>query len=72
MYTATQLCSEFNITPRRLERWRLRGVIDPPKGGRGKWAYYTDHHYRQIRAVLNDLDNNVTLADLAERYGQRQ
>lgn len=67
MYTAEQLCAEFNISRWTLYDWRKKGVLPPPLGGR-RYALYTDDHYRIIRAIRKVVhDDRVTIGDLAER-----
>ena len=67
MYTIDQLCSEFGISRHTVYGYRKAGILPPPKGGR-RYAYWTDQHFRIIRAVRASVhDGRVTLADMAER-----
>jgi DNA-binding transcriptional MerR regulator len=72
MYTAQELCSEFNISLWTFYSWRKKGVLPPPLGGR-RYAYYTSDHRRIIQAIRTVVhDNRVTIGDLAERlHGPR-
>ncbi len=67
MYTAQQLCSEFNINIWTLYNWRRKGVLPPPIGGR-RYATYSNDHVRIIRAIKKLVhDDRITLNDLAIR-----
>jgi MerR-like DNA binding protein len=55
------------ISVRRIQRWISRGIVDRPLGGRGRGAYYTDKHVRQINYVLGKLEDNRTLDDLRDQ-----
>lgn len=62
-----QLCSEFGLSKHTIYNYISKGVLPPPKGGR-RYAYYTDLHYRAIKAIRDTVhDGRVTLSDMAER-----
>ncbi len=70
MYTATQLSGEFNVSRHTIYHWTRMGALAPAIG-KGRTAYYTDHHVRQIRAIKRSLEANKSLTDLAVIHGNR-
>jgi DNA-binding transcriptional MerR regulator len=65
-YTLLDLASITNTSPHKLQRWVKAGVL--PRVGSGNAGAYTDDHIRRIRDIKDAFDNNVTLADLRDRF----
>ena len=42
----------------------------PHANGRGRYATYGEEHVRRLRTIRKAKDHNVTLAELAERFGR--
>ena len=65
-YTLLDLASITDTTPARLHEWVKAGVL--PRVGKGNAGKYTDAHIRRIREVKEILVNNMTLADIRDRF----
>ncbi len=66
MYTLEALASECDVSLRQVRRWIRQGAVSPGTG-RMRSGNFTHEHVRQVLAIKRALDNQVTLADLAER-----
>ncbi len=67
-YTIFDLVSITGVSRDTLRAWIEKGILPKAKGGRGKWAYYTDEHRRRIEQIKAFRDENMTLADLYDRF----
>lgn len=67
-YTLQDLVSYTDVPARRIRHWISLGVVPPAYGGRGPEKYrYGPEHLHAIRETLEFQDNQMTLAELAER-----
>lgn len=66
-WSITALASEAGVTERRIRKWIEKGALMPAIG-RGVNAYYTAEHLERIRLILTILDDNMTLADIRDRF----
>lgn len=69
-YTRTQIAALAGLSPRVVLRWQVKGLL-PPTLGRGSHhggGAYTDEHLTRLLRIKRDLEANVSLADLADRY----
>ena len=71
IYTIESLVSDTGVTKRTIYKYVQRGVIPRPygRGSVNGGLHWGEEHLRAIRKVQEARDNNVTLADLAVRFG---
>lgn len=64
VFTKTQICSHFGISPATFDHYRDLTIIAPPIID-GVYRYYTEIDIRRIRDVRLALDEAPTLAGWA-------
>lgn len=69
-YTLLDLASITDTSVSTLHKWVKKGVL--PRVGRGRAGSYTDAHIRRIREVKAILDQNMTLADIRDRFNPQE
>ena len=71
IYTIEDLVAITGVRRRTIRAWVQKGVI-PPAAAHGRpGPHWSEEHVRAIRRVLKVREEQVTLADLAERFGYR-
>ena len=79
--TIHDLAQRFNVSPRTIHKWRRRGIIPPPLGGRRHarygvahveaivaWQALRHHFVSGSEALAHCRENGITLAQyLAQR-----
>ena len=72
IYTMEDLMSITGLTRRTIRLWVQKGVI-PPSPVRGREGpHWSEEHLQAIRRVQKIREQQVTLDDLAERFGYRE
>lgn len=67
VYTIEELASLTGISKRRIYRWRRRGIVAGPTGGRC-YARWPEASIRDIERIKRDvLDSRVTFDEFKER-----
>ena len=71
IYTKLDLVSYTGVGWHTIRSWVTRGVIPPAYKRGGSPHCWGQEHIDAIRRVQDIRDNNVTLTDLAVRYGYK-
>jgi DNA-binding transcriptional MerR regulator len=61
--TIDELRERFGLSRTSIYELRRRGVLGPPKGGRGPAAYYTNEHLEAIEAYRALQHTRVFIKD---------
>jgi DNA-binding transcriptional MerR regulator len=64
-YRLDQLAALSGVSVRNIRAYRERGLLDAPRR-EGRWAFYSDRHLAQLRAVNELLRKGYTSAHIAE------
>ena len=72
IYSWQELSTITGVSRRTIRKWVELGVIPPSgvKGGIG--PHWSEEHIRAIRRVQKIKEQQVTLLDLADRFGYRE
>lgn len=66
-YTLAALSQETGVTERCIRGWIQRGMV--PRGDpNGRYGAYTYDHVRRILAIRDLKDNNMSNADIRDRF----
>ncbi len=63
-YTITQLCREFNVTPRALRFYEQKGLLHPSRRGWTRIFSYRDR--ARLKLILRGKKVGFTLAEIKE------
>ncbi len=63
-YTITQLCREFNVTPRALRFYEQKGLLHPTRRGWTRIFSYRDR--ARLKLILRGKKVGFTLAEIKE------
>ena len=63
-YTITQLCREFNVTPRALRFYEQKGLLHPARRGWTRIFSYRDR--ARLKLILRGKKVGFTLAEIKE------